>query len=239
MVDRAIDDDPGDDTGIVLHVSRPQHVDGTMGVHERNNHLAWLKDDTPDDVCRILTNARCLSEGVDVPALDAVHVPDAARLAGRRRAVRGPRHAQGTGKELGYIILPVVVPSGMAPEDALRDNQRYKVVWQVLQALRSHDDRFHAMVNQIELNKGKTDRLVIDNVTPRPEIETPARRSKQRRPEQSHDEQLAPVLRHRRLPRRDVRPDRPEGRRAQVLGDVGLRRRRHRPGAHRPHQRRC
>jgi predicted helicase len=43
-----------------------------MGIQERNAHLAWLKDDHPHDVCRILTNARCLSEGVDVPALDAV-----------------------------------------------------------------------------------------------------------------------------------------------------------------------
>jgi predicted helicase len=48
------------------------HVDGTMGVHERNTHLAWLKEPAADGVCRVLTNARCLSEGVDVPALDAV-----------------------------------------------------------------------------------------------------------------------------------------------------------------------
>jgi predicted helicase len=75
------------------------------------------------------------------------------------------------GKKLGYIILPVVVPSGVAPAEALNDNKRYQVVWQVLQALRSHDDRFHAMINQIELNKGHTDRLVIDDVTPRPETE--------------------------------------------------------------------
>ena len=73
------------------------------------------------------------------------------------------------GKQLGYIVLPIVVPSGVAPEDALRDNERYKVVWQVLQALRSHDERFHAMINQIELNKRKPDRLRIIDVTPRPD----------------------------------------------------------------------
>ena len=66
-----------------------------------------------------------------------------------------------------------MVPSGVAPEDALRDNERYKVVWQVLQALRSHDERFHAMVNQIDLNKTKPDRIVIDDVTPREETEQP------------------------------------------------------------------
>jgi predicted helicase len=152
-----------------LHVEAA-HVDGTMGIHQRNTHLAWLKADTPDDTCRVLTNARCLSEGVDVPALDAVLflTPRGSQVDVVQSVGRVMRKAPG--KELGYIILPIVVPSGVAPEEALKDNERYRVVWQVLQALRSHDDRFHAMINQIELNKRKTDRLVIDNVTPRPEV---------------------------------------------------------------------
>ncbi|CAI9404253.1 MULTISPECIES: restriction endonuclease [Aestuariimicrobium] len=48
------------------------HVDGTMNALLRGEELAWLKAPVPDGECRILTNARCLSEGVDVPALDAV-----------------------------------------------------------------------------------------------------------------------------------------------------------------------
>ncbi|GAA4826359.1 hypothetical protein GCM10023353_39470 [Tomitella cavernea] len=56
------------------------------------------------------------------------------------------------GKDYGYIILPVAVPAGVAPEKALADNQRFKVVWQVLNALRAHDDRFNAIVNSIALN---------------------------------------------------------------------------------------
>src|SRR5690606_21765825 len=55
------------------------------------------------------------------------------------------------GKKLGYVVLPVVIPAGVEPHEALNDNQTYKVVWQVLQALRSHDDRFDAMVNKLEL----------------------------------------------------------------------------------------
>lgn len=142
------------------------HVDGTMGIHERNRHLAWLSGATPENTCRVLTNAKCLSEGVDVPALDAVLflTPRGSQVDVIQSVGRVMRKAPG--KELGYIILPIVVPTGIAPEDALRDNARYKVVWQVLQALRSHDERFHAMVNQIELNKTKPSRLVIDNVTP-------------------------------------------------------------------------
>jgi len=153
LVDRALMDEGEAGPHNKLRVEAA-HVDGTMGIHERNAHLAWLKESTPDDVCRILTNARCLSEGVDVPALDAVMflTPRGSQVDVVQSVGRVMRKAPG--KELGYIILPVVVPTGIAPEEALRDNERYRVVWQVLQALRSHDDRFHAMVNQIELNKG-------------------------------------------------------------------------------------
>jgi hypothetical protein len=78
-------------------------------------------------------------------------VPDPAQLAGRRGAVGGPRHAQRAGQEARLHRLPVVIPAGIEPHEALNDNQTYKVVWQVLQALRSHDDRFDAMVNKLDL----------------------------------------------------------------------------------------
>ena len=132
-----------------------RHVDGTLNALERNAQLTWLKAPIPDGECRILSNARCLSEGVDVPALDAVmfmhprnSVVDVVQSVGRVMR-RSP------GKDYGYIILPVAVPSGTPPEKALADNKRFKVVWQVLNALRAHDDRFNAMVNAIELNKGQ------------------------------------------------------------------------------------
>ncbi|MGQ1799015.1 DEAD/DEAH box helicase [Kocuria oceani] len=144
-----------------------EHVDGTYNALERNHRLDWLKAPVPDGECRILSNARCLSEGVDVPALDAVmflnprnSVVDVIQSVGRvmRKA---------KGKDYGYIILPVAVPAGMAPEQALADNQRFKVVWQVLQALRAHDDRFNAMVNKLDLNKSKTpDNLLTVHVGP-------------------------------------------------------------------------
>ena len=102
-------------------------------------------------MCRILTNARCLSEGVDVPALDAVlflnprnSVVDVVQSVGRVM-----RRSQG--KKYGYIILPIGIPAELTPEEALRDNKRYKVVWEVLQRLRAHDDRFNALVNRSSL----------------------------------------------------------------------------------------
>ena len=162
IVEQALTDLP---TGRAPLRIEAQHVDGTMGIQERNAHLAWLKEDPSQNVCRILTNARCLSEGVDVPALDAVLflTPRGSQVDVVQSVGRVMRKAPG--KELGYIILPVVVPSGISPEDALADNERYKVVWQVLQALRSHGDRFHALINQIELNKKKPAKIEIIPVT--------------------------------------------------------------------------
>nr|WP_269779672.1 type ISP restriction/modification enzyme [Propioniciclava soli] len=139
-----------------------RHVDGTMNALQRAEELAWLKAYVPDGECRILTNARCLSEGVDVPALDAVlflhprnSLVDVVQSVGRvmRKA---------KGKDYGYVILPVAVPAGMAPEEALRDNKRFKVVWDVLNALRAHDDRFNSMINSIDLDKNTRDKISID-----------------------------------------------------------------------------
>lgn len=166
LVERALEDLADEPERVDLRV-QARHVDGTMGIHERNAHLAWLKDEPPEDTCRILTNARCLSEGVDVPALDAVLflTPRGSQVDVVQSVGRVMRRSPG--KKFGYIVLPIVIPAGASPEDSLRDNERYRVVWQVLQALRSHDDRFHALVNSIELNKQRPDRVIIDDVTPR------------------------------------------------------------------------
>lgn len=128
-----------------------QHVDGTMGAKERANKLDWLKESHGDAICRILTNARCLSEGVDVPALDAILFmhPRKSQIDVVQSVGRVMRRAPG--KNMGYVILPIGVPAGMTPEEALADNDRYKVVWQILNALRSHDERFDAQLNQADL----------------------------------------------------------------------------------------
>lgn len=128
-----------------------QHVDGTMGAKERANKLDWLKESHGDAICRILTNARCLSEGVDVPALDAILFmhPRKSQIDVVQSVGRVMRRAPG--KNMGYVILPIGVPAGLTPEEALADNERYKVVWQILNALRSHDERFDAQLNQADL----------------------------------------------------------------------------------------
>lgn len=127
------------------------HVDGGMNASAKEAKLNWLKEEPPTNTCRILSNVRCLSEGVDVPALDAVLflTPRNSQVDVVQSVGRVMRNAPG--KKRGYVVLPVVIPAGMEPHEALNDNQTYKVVWQVLQALRSHDDSFDAMVNKLDL----------------------------------------------------------------------------------------
>ena len=145
-------------------VCRAQHVDGGMNVAERSAKLNWLETTPEENEARILTNARCLSEGVDVPSLDAVLFlnPRNSQVDVVQSVGRVMRRAQG--KDYGYIILPVGVPVGTSPEQALKDSKKYKVIWSVLNALRSHDDRFEATVNKIDLNQGRGEKIDIIGV---------------------------------------------------------------------------
>ncbi|WP_180183211.1 type ISP restriction/modification enzyme [Acinetobacter sp. YH01020] len=148
-------------------ICEAQHVDGGMGADKKEQKLNWLKatpepqrdeDGTERPICRVLSNVRCLSEGVDVPALDAVlfltprnSQVDVVQSVGRvMRTVKDPVTGENL-KKKGYVILPVVIPPNVDANKALDDNMTYKVVWQVLNALRSHDDRFDAMINKMDL----------------------------------------------------------------------------------------
>ena len=118
--------------------------------------------------CHVLSNARCLTEGIDVPALDAVLFlqPRKSQIDVVQAVGRVMRRAEG--KKYGYIILPVVVPAGDDPAAALDRSSAYAHVWEVLQALRSHDERFEAWVNKLDLNRNRTDAPVaVIAVAPR------------------------------------------------------------------------
>lgn len=142
-----------------------EHVDGGMNAGQKEAKLTWLKAETPRDTCRILSNVRCLSEGVDVPALDAVLflTPRNSQVDVVQSVGRVMRNAPG--KKRGYVILPVVIPAGLEPHKALDDNKTYTVVWQVLQALRSHDDRFDAMVNKLEFIGSDPSKMEVIAIT--------------------------------------------------------------------------
>ncbi|MBX3002773.1 MAG: DEAD/DEAH box helicase [Anaerolineales bacterium] len=138
-----------------------KHIDGTMAAPERDEMLAWLQETGDANECRILTNVRVLSEGVDVPSLDAVMFLSARNSQVDVVQSVGRVMRKSPGKKYGYIIIPVVVPPDVDAAQALDDNERYKVVWTVLNALRAHDDRFNATINKIDLNKTRPNQILV------------------------------------------------------------------------------
>ena len=124
-----------------------RHVDGTTRSSEREEDLRWLGQQDEEDRCHILSNVRCLGEGVDVPALDAVLFlhPRKSQIDVVQAVGRVMRKAKD--KKRGYVILPVGVPAGVPPEQALSNNERYRIIWQIINALKSHDERLEAQIN--------------------------------------------------------------------------------------------
>ncbi|MEZ0001620.1 DEAD/DEAH box helicase [Sinorhizobium fredii] len=157
-----MDGDPSDKYGLHCEL---EHVDGSFNAKARNSLLSWLKADSAEDTCRILSNARCLSEGVDVPALDAIMFlhPRKSQIDVVQSVGRVMRKA--ADKKMGYVILPIGIPADKAPEEALNDNERYRVVWQILNALRAHDDRFDATINKMDLGVDVSGQIEIIAVT--------------------------------------------------------------------------
>ncbi|USL45719.1 DEAD/DEAH box helicase [Priestia megaterium] len=145
------------------------HADGSMNALEKNEKISWLKADVPDHTCRILSNARFLTEGVDVPDLDAVMFlkPRKSKIDIAQAVGRVMRKSKG--KDYGYVILPIGIPAGVNPNTALDNNEKYRVVWEVLNALRSLDERFDATINKLELNTKKPGQIQIIGVGEAPE----------------------------------------------------------------------
>jgi len=128
------------------------HVDGGMNALVRQNALDWLKADIEEGDCRILSNARCLSEGIDVPALDSVVFFDTRESIVDIVQSVGRVMRKSSGKKYGYIILPVCIPS-----DKVKDYNRYiesdpqfKGIWKVIKALRAHDE---SLVDEAEFRR--------------------------------------------------------------------------------------
>lgn len=147
-----------------------RHVDGGMNALEKNEALDWLSDSNiPDNSARILSNVRFLTEGIDVPSLDAIIFlsPRKSQIDIVQAVGRIIRKFEG--KDYGYIILPIVIPAGEKPENILDNNKNYDVVWQVLNALRSVDERFEAIINKLTLNKKKSPHINVIGVGKAPD----------------------------------------------------------------------
>lgn len=139
------------------------YVSGDMPSSERNKNLEILREKFEPEERRsnIVCNVNCLSEGVDVPALDA-----AIFLAAKDSMITivqsvGRVMRKFAGKKYGYIIVPVVIPIGVDANKELDNNKRYQKVWTILNAMRSHDERLAA-----ELSSHNYRHVVVS--TPRP-----------------------------------------------------------------------
>ena len=126
-----------------------RHIDGSMNSTEKDSLLNWLREEPEENVCKILFNVRCLSEGVDVPSLDAVLFlsPRKSQVEVVQTVGRVMRVSPRTGKKRGYVIIPIVTPADLDPSVALNNNADFDVVWQVLNALKSIDTEFGAIVD--------------------------------------------------------------------------------------------
>ena len=118
------------------------HVDGEMNALRRQKALEWLKESSDDRQCRILSNARCLSEGIDVPALDSVIFFDTRESIVDIVQSVGRVMRKSEGKEYGYILLPVGIPSTLVKDynSYIEEDPQFKGIWKVIKALRAHDE---------------------------------------------------------------------------------------------------
>ncbi|TPH42531.1 DEAD/DEAH box helicase [Helicobacter pylori] len=115
------------------------HIDGTMNCKERLEKLENLNQFQPN-TCKVLSNARCLSEGVDVPALDSIVFFDGKSAMVDIIQAVGRVMRKAKGKQRGYIILPIALEeSEIKNLNEAVNNTNFKNIWKVLKALRSHD----------------------------------------------------------------------------------------------------
>ena len=129
-----------------------RHVDGTQNALERADHLAWLRAEPEPGTCRVLSNSRCLTEGIDVAALDAILFLDPRKSDIDVVQAVGRVMRKQEGKKFGYIILPIAQAPGVTDEESL-NSSAYRAVWQVINAISAHDDRFEAIINQFALSR--------------------------------------------------------------------------------------
>lgn len=151
---------------------RADFVSGEMPTFVRRQKLAMLKN-AKENERALLTNARCLSEGVDVPSLDGVAFIDPKGsqvdiIQAVGRAIR-----LSPNKQAGTIVLPVFIGHGDNPEQAL-DEGNFKPIWNVLNALKSHDDVLADELDQMRNGMGKRGSSKVQGGFSKIEIDLPA-----------------------------------------------------------------
>ena len=139
----------GTDKRLEGYETETRHVDGSTNSRNRGERIDWLRasSNKPKEI-RVLSNARCLQEGVDVPALDAVTFMEPRNspidiIQSIGRVMRTSK-----GKGAGYVIVPIPILKGDDPNYVLKKNKRYEQVNKILRAILAHDDSLQRMLNE-------------------------------------------------------------------------------------------
>lgn len=132
-----------------------KHVDSNMSANERRKEIEWIKESNEEPKeCRILSNARCLQEGVDIPALDAVVFLDPKKSPVDIIQAIGRVMRKDDNKEHGYVILPIPMFKGYDTESQMNKNSEYRMISNVCSAILAHDDKLASLLNQTFLING-------------------------------------------------------------------------------------
>jgi superfamily II DNA or RNA helicase len=129
------------------------HVSGKMTAGERDARLRRLRG-VGSDERGVLTNARCLTEGVDVPTLDGVAFIDPRRSQVDVVQAVGRAIRKAEDKALGYIVVPVLVDADSDPGEAIEASE-FDRVWEVLRGLRDHDDDLADELDALRRQQGR------------------------------------------------------------------------------------
>lgn len=126
------------------------HINGAMSIQER----AVIINEFEESELGILTNVRCLTEGVDIPLIDAVFFADPkGSLVDIVQAVgRALRQPYGQSGKLAYIIIPLLVDSG---EGSIVSGQGFEALFNLIQALRDQDEKLAEWIDGINLGAAK------------------------------------------------------------------------------------
>ena len=140
-----------------------QHIEGSTPADERRRNLEWLADPEMDDELRVISNAKCLSEGVDVPVLDAAlfMAPKHSEIDIIQQVGRIMRKAEG--KQRGYVVVPMLLADETTTEEAVKGSKDYQTILKVARALKAHDAQIADMLNFKNLPDS---RIEVRHVTP-------------------------------------------------------------------------
>jgi predicted helicase len=145
-----------------------QHIDGNMPVFEKRAKINWLREGGTNT--HILTNAKVLTEGIDVPALDFVAFFDPKESVVEIIQALGRVVRKAEGKEFGLIFVPLVVATDMQDIDEKIEKSSYRTLWQVINAVSSLDNAFPAQIRVLLIDdkegkveedaKGKKEKVI-------------------------------------------------------------------------------